>query len=315
MPTAKGSASKIQVDFESTFAADPGVPSGRVLPFNSCDLVATAATITPGTITGNRNPVQSARGNVSVDGSIVVPVDLNCFGFWLKGLLGAPTTTGASDPYTHTYKVGASIPSMVIEKMFTNISQYEKFNGCKINSMKLGFGGDGELVATLDIMGAKQTLSGTTYDSTPTAITLDRVSNFQAALKEGGSAISIVTAGEINFENGLDGGLYCVGGSGQRGDIPEGFVKVSGSITALFQDLTLLNKALAATESSMELTFTSGTHSLAIKIPELTYERTSPAIKTAGGLTVDMKFNGYYNNDGDATSMKVVLISSQASFV
>ena len=314
MATAKGSASAIQVDFETTFATDPASPVGRSLPFNSCDLAANAAIITPGTITGNRNPVQPARGNVSVDGSVVVPVDLNCFGFWLKGLLGAPTTTGASDPYTHVYKVGSSIPSMVIEKMLTDISQYEKFNGCKINSMKLGFGGDGELVATLDIMGAKQTLSGTTYDSTPTAIALDRVSNFQAALKEGGSTISIVTGGEISVENGLDGGLYCVGGGGQRGDIPEGFVKVSGSITALFQDLALLNKALAATESSLELTFTSGTHSLAIKIPELVYDRTSPAIKTAGGLTVDLKFSGYYNNDGDACAVKVTLVSSQASF-
>jgi hypothetical protein len=46
----------------------------------------------------------------------------------------------------------------------------------------------------------------------------------------------------------------------------------------------------------------------------LIYDRTSPAIKTAGGLTVDLKFVGFYNNDSDASALKVTLVSSQATF-
>jgi len=314
MPQAKGSLVKIQVDFETTFATDPGVPNGRLIAFNSCSIKQSAGVIIPATITGDRKATQPSRGNISIDGDLVIPLDSTPFLLMTKGLLGAPVTTGGGDPYTHTFKVGTSIPSMVIEKMFTDIVQYEKFNGCKVSAMKLTFGGDGELVSTFTIVGAKGAYSGTSYDSTPTSLgALDRLSNFQGVLKEGGSVISTVLGGEINFDNGLDTSQYCVGNNGARGDIPEGTTKVSGKITALFTDLALITKALNATETSLELTFTSGTHSLAIKVPELYYQRTSPEVPNALGLTLDLAFDGFYNNDADATPLKVVILSPVAA--
>jgi len=157
-------------------------------------------------------------------------------------------------------------------------------------------------------------MSGTSYDSTPTTILLNRISNFQAAIEEGGSSIAIVTKGEIELSNDLDGSLYCVGASGVRGDILEGVAKVSGTLTVLFQNLTMLNKAINGTESSLKITWTNGASSLALFVPEMIYERTSAVVKTKGGLTLDLKFEGYLNDGADATALKATLINTTASY-
>lgn len=226
----------------------------------------------------------------------------------------AGTLTAGVTAYSHVYKVGDTMPSLVIEQGFTDVAQYFLYNGCKIGKLGLSFGGDGELVASIDVMGAKETLATTSFDTTLTTMVFDRFANFQAAILEGGSAIANCTEASIDVEFGLDGNTYCIGGAGFRSDIAEGIVAASGSIKAMFQNAALLTKAMNGTESSLKITLTNGAHSLEILIPELVYERATPGIEGPAGVFVTLPFKGYYQNGADASVIKVTLINDVASY-
>ncbi|GBG57777.1 hypothetical protein SPFL3102_01496 [Sporomusaceae bacterium FL31] len=312
MTQAKGFMGRLCVDFESSFGTNPTTKAPKSLPFNNVEIVAKQALIDSATIQATRNPQKPGLGRVAVDGSITIPMDLNAIGYWFKGMFGSVVPTG-SGPYSHVWKAVNSQPSMVIEKGFTDINQYFIYNGCKINSFKLPFGGDGELVATAELMGATEMLSSTQY-AVPTVIALERVSNYQASLKEGGATVANVLSGELNIGFGLDGGQYTIGNSNCRGDIPEGILAITGTIKALFQDASLINKGINGTESSLELILENGTKSLSIKLPEIQYERTSPTITGPAGITLDLAFRGFYGNDPGNSAVIVTLVNQTPSY-
>lgn len=313
MPQARGRKAQLLLDYETTFGQDPATPVGIKMPFNTCGLRGVRNLIDDTVIRNTRNPAQPSRGNQNVEGDIVVPVDVIGIGYWLRAMFGAPTTTGTG-PYTHTFKPGDLQPSLVLAKEFTDIGQYLKYNGCKVSKMAVTFGGDGELTATFTIMGAKETIGVSSYDTTPTEITLTKFSHFQATIQEGGLACAIGTEVRLEVDFDLDGDQYVIGGGGIRGDIPEGMVKPSGSITALFQDATLLNKAVNGTESSLKVTLTSGTNSLEIFIPELIYEQQSPGIEGPRGIRIQLPFRGYYGDSTEAAVIQVKLSNSQPTY-
>lgn len=316
MGQARGYKGRLVVDFETTFGANPGVPAAKVLPINSYDVGIDRQMKQAQTLTGNRNPVQPFAGFTKLEGSAVVPLDLIAFGWWLKGMFGAPATTG-SGPYTHVFKVGDTQPSMVAEKKYDFMSsqKYVRQNGVKISTLGLKFGGDDELVANLGIIGAtEQAPSGTPYQASPTNVAFNRVSNFEAAITEGGSAIATVTEAEINVDFGLDAENFVIGGGGVLGDLPEGIAGVSGSITALFDSDALLTKALNSTESSLAITLTKATHSLKFEVPELLYSPKSPGITGPKGVKITLPFQGYYNDGAGASAFIATLINAQATY-
>lgn len=316
MAQARGYKSAVVVDFETVFGSDPAAPDGKILPINSYDVSASRALNTAATISGTRNPVQPFSGNTSVQGQAVVPVDLIAFGWWLKAMFGAPTTSGTTT-YTHVFKIGDTQPSMVVEKKFDFAASqtYMKQNGVKVSSLGLTFGGDGELVANLGIVGATEAApTGSPYDATPTAVSINRVNNFQAAILEGGSSIATVTECALNVDFGLDTSNYVIGGGGTLGDIPEGIVGVSGSVTALFSSTALLTKASALTESSLKITLTNSTHSLAFEVQELFYQLQTPAISGPQGVRVTLPFHGFFTNGAGSSAFIATLVNAQATY-
>lgn len=314
MAMAKGYLSQVAMDFETTFGADPGAPNGLAIPINTFDVKGSRNLNTAATITGNRNPVEPFVGNNSVTGNAVIPVDVLAMGYWLKAMFGAPTTTGTGT-YTHTFKVGTSQPSLVLEKKFaTATATYMKLNGCKVSRFGITAGGDAELTASVDIEGAKETVGTTAYDATLTAIALTRFNQFQAAIKEGGSTLSNCTNFAFDLAFNLDTDVYVIGGNGYRGDIPEGIVGVSGNLTALFENTTLLTKAINNTETSLEISFTNGTNVLRFTFPEVLLQMNTPGITGPQGVRIELPWQAYYGNHADATAVKVELINSQASY-
>lgn len=314
MAQARGYMGQLMLDFETAFGTNPATAAGKIMPFNSLELVGSQNLIDPATITGTRNPVEPGKGNLSVSGSLTVPMGLKDIGWWLKGMFGAPTTTGTTN-YTHKYKVGNTQPSLVVQKGFTDLGKYMLYNGVKIGTFKLAFGGDSELTASMDLVGATETIGTSTYDAAATSVQLQRLNNFQASIKEGGVSVANILSGEIDLDFGLDSTQYVIGKNGTLGDIPEGIIKVSGNIKALFTDTTLLEKGINNTESSLEVAFTiDANNSLTFTIPELIYERKTPPISGPSGVVVELNWKGYYTDGADASAMVVTLKNSVATY-
>jgi hypothetical protein len=389
MAQAKGAQTQVVIDFETTFGVDPLSPAGIVVPFNyPFELGGSRPLKDAGnTNRGRRDAGMPFYGQFDVKGGGTIPIDQIALGYWLRALLGAPTTgapasdtidnaaavdkvgdyvgipitghtfvagqpvtisgtsnydgihtiyskttneivvpavyvaetfagteTVVSGVYTHVFKPASAVESMVICKEYTNITQYSKMNGVKVNKFEMDFGGDGELTAKLDFIGGDEDLSGSAYDGSPTTLAFSRFHNMQATIKEGGLTVATVQSGKLAINNNLDDSCYVIDGSGgKRSDVPEGECTVSGSLKAMFADLGLLNKGLNGTESSLEIKFLSGLYSLTFALDEVLYEYKSPQI-LKGGIWVEPSFQGFYEDDADAAAITVTLVNNHASY-
>lgn len=323
MAIAKGAKGRLLIDFESIYGQDPTTKNAILVPFNSESIRASQNLTEPNTLRDNLNKVPPIVGNVDVGGDITIPLDLINIGYWLKALLNSPTTTGTDDgsggttaPYTHVFKVPSDdIPSLVIEKGFTNLGRYFKYNGCKINSFRLDFGGDGELTAGISIVGKDETSSSSSYSNSPTEENFIRLNNFQASILIDGAEEGSITSGSINITTNLDTSVFTIKDGGKRGVLPVGLFDVNGTLTAFFQDMTLLDKALNGTESSITVKFTKDADNyLQFDFPEVQFERTSPAIDGPAGIKVDLSWRAYYDDNSDATSLKVTLVNDKSAY-
>lgn len=313
MTWANGGLGRVAMGFETAFGVTPASPTAFNMPFNKSGMTGKETLNSSNTITGRRDPVAPFRGNKDVSGNLVVPVDARGSGHWLKAMFGVPTTTGTS-AYQHVYKVGNTQPSFYLEQGFTDVGQYFLYNGCKVSKAGFSFGGDGELTASIDVMGAKETLATSSVDSTLSTFGFDRFASFQAALKEGGATVANIIETSFDIDFGLDGSTYCIGGNGFRSAIAEGLIKVSGKIKAMFQDATLLNKAINGTESSLQITLTNGTSILDLLIQELVYERATPGIDGPQGIFVELPFQAYFDNGAGGSVVTATLTNDVATY-
>lgn len=316
MGTARGYKSQAVIDFETTFGEDPASPSGKIMPINSNNVSGSRNKNTANTIRGHRNPAAPFDGYVNVAGDIVAPVDALAFAFWLKAMFGAPTTTDNTDgTWTHVFKVGDVQPSLVVEKKFADaaaVIAYAKNNGCKIGSWNMEIGGDGELVSTFNITGAKETIGDTAYDASAADPGFDRFQIFDAALTEGGASSGIITSLDFTVDFGLDtdDNKRAIGGGAYLADIIEGILGISGNLSALFQNTDLLDKAQNSTETSLELSFTDGDNVLKVEFPEIQLAPSTPGIDGPQGVLLDLSWQGYYDDDTDESAVKVSLTNT-----
>lgn len=219
----------------------------------------------------------------------------------------------------HEFKVGSTQPSGSIELQFEDLEtpEYLQYLGCKAGTFGIAVSGEGnsELIGTINLVGASEAFDTDPFDATPTTISLARLNHFQAAILEGGSSLAIGTDLSINLDFGLDTSRYCIGGSGIRRSLPEGIIGVSGNIKTLFEDLTMINKAIAGTESSLKLTVTGSVTSVfELEMQELMYERNAPDVPGPVGLMADLNFQGYYENGAEASAIVARLINTVLSY-
>lgn len=310
---ARGYKSSMMVDFEASFGEAPKKKAGYVLPMNSNELVKNQTLIESDTITKTRNDSQPALGRVSVEGDIVMPADYVAIGYMLKALFGAPVTSGEEATKTHTFTVGDDQPSMIVEKGFPDLNKYIRYTGVKINIMKLEYGQDQEMTISYNVMGAAREQSGTAYTSSPTVVPLQRIAQNDAYIKIGGTESRIVKEGSIEINANLDGDQYVVGGGGVRGDIPEGIMKVNGTIKALFTDTEWLDKADNGESVPVEIGFkrADGT-TLSFTMPTVQFEPFDAPISGPAGVTVDVTWRAF---SADGTSIVTVVVkNNQVSY-
>lgn len=223
----KGYKAKLLVDFETTYGQEPGSKAAVQVPFDSFTVKGETGLVEYDTITGDRSRPKVDYGNEDVAGEVTVPLDARNVGYWLKALLGSPTTTG-SGPYTHVYKVGDTVPSMVMELQHVDRARYRRFVGAVVNELRLDTdaASEGGLQLVMGLMAAAATWETVVYDATPTTWTLERflarqVAEIPAATQIGGGGVgSSWSGGTITSVKSLvwhDSKLYA-GVLGSSGD-------------------------------------------------------------------------------------------------
>lgn len=316
-PAARGYRGEMLVGMETEFGKLPAGAAGWKIPFNTESLTISRAKNTAATLRGTRNPAEPFDGNTAVDGDLVVPVDTSTFGLWLSLLFGAPDSIeqeGDTGLYTHTFSSGEELPSFWVETMIaTQTPIYKRSLGCKISTLALQAGGDGELTATLGLMAASQTQESTAAVAAPEEMPFNRLANFQALLKVDGQVTGNAMSFSVNLNNGLDGEVRLLSGQGFRADLPEGLMGVSGTMDVMVTDGDLYAKALASTPLDLELSFAKGDESLTIKLPKVQLQVTGPVTDGPAGLKMTWNWQAYSVQPEDA-AMTVELVNTMPDY-
>ena len=317
-PWSVGSKTKTLIAFENIYGETPAEASSSAirLDINSNGVACSQSSTAPSTLRGNRNPVEPILGNNDVSGDIAVPLDYVSFGYWLKAAFGTPSSAaeGSAGKYKHVFKVSDSQPSFTLEKAFPGINTYLRDKGCKVSKLSLSVGGDGELVATVSVMGAKEEKATASMSESPVEPKFARAQNFQASAKLGGNVKGKLTSFSIDIDFGLDGDTYCIGGDGYREAICEGAITVSGTLEAFFDSMEYLDMAANNTATSAEIIFTGGDNSISLLLPELKFARTSPSIDGPGGIKQSLTYNAYYENSSQGSAVVVTLVNENTAY-
>jgi len=323
MTQQSGANAVIIFDTETTYKTTPGTPDAHVLPFVSESLRLSRGLVKSRTIRSNRNPQAPMRGNMNVAGDIAIELAPQ-YGKLFKHVFGSYGVAGAGAPYTHTYKIAALPVGMCVEKQFTDLAtdKYFRYNGCKVANFKLSAKTEGPVDGSLSLMGAKETISGATFDATATDNGHTPFDGFEGSLLQGGSPLAIATEIDFSLDNAPDGNTYVMDGTGQRRSLPEGAAMVSGNLKCLFEDDVLYALAVANTETTLALHFTkgagtgasAGNEKMSFYMDEMKFSPNSPVISGPTGLLVVLGFEAYLNVDADASALRMVLLSPIATF-
>lgn len=315
MAIAQGSQSEILLYDEDDYSVTPAYPDATKIYVLDSDLRQSQGLLDDPTLNNSRERGRPQRGNIDVSGNLRCLLTPELLPL-LRHALGKITTTGAAAPYTHEVKLGPLPTSFLIEKDFgRNIAgtgRWERMLGNRIASVEFNFPNEGYPEAVFGLVGAKSALASTQLDWTPTDYGYTPFPSYKAIISEDGVPIGNVTDASIRIDNDLDTGVYTLDGSAGRYSLPEGIVKISGKITVLFEDASLLKKAINDTASSLTIEFmlgngtgTPGNEYMALKVHNLVYGRTSPTISGPKGIRVEMPFTAYKEGTQSAFSILI----------
>lgn len=289
MSFAQGSRSGLSYVVESSFGVTPSTPSMIAIPYNSQSLNLTKETLESEEIREDRQITESRHGNRQIGGDIAVELRAADVDDLLESaFFGAFTTAGV-------LKVGTTPQYLTIEDRATDISQYRVFTGCACSSMSMSIAPNQMAQTTFSMIGKDMEISGTSLDASPTAVSgNDPFDAYSGTITEGGSAIAIVTSLEFTIENGMNPTF--VVGSATTPQLEYGRARVSGTVTAYFQDAALINKFVNETESDIVFALTDGTNTYTFDFHKVKYNGADVPTEGEGSRTISLPFIALYDS-------------------
>lgn len=295
--SATGANARYRVKKETTFGT---AATGNYwnMPFEApADLGSDQPLITDNLLGQGRDPLDPSYDAITVAGNVGVPVDLRYFGIWLQHLFGAPVTTDETTHKKHVFSSGAAaLPSFSHEIAHGDINQFFMETGVMADKLALNFTRTGQAAATISLIGQKEAIAGATGAGTPAGLTLERFSQFQGTITDGGSPLASVLAASLNYSNGLSPSLV-VGNNGLIDGIDPGVAALTGTIQMRFRNLTMLNKAIAGTPVDLGIAYTmTADKNLAFEAPRIFLPKPKVVIQGQGGVDVTFNLQGAYDS-------------------
>lgn len=247
MARAQGARARMALAFETTYGTPPGSGYTR-MPFASATLGAEQPLLNSELLGYGRDPLAPIKDAVTADGDVVMPIDAEAFGFWLKAAFGAPTTTGSSPgPYTHTFQSGSwTLPSVAIETAMPEVPRYAMYSGVVLDQLSWQMQRSGLLTATARLVAQGETVATTSGAGTPAELDLIRFGHFNGSIKRNGTALGNVISTEITYANNLDR-IETIRADGMIDGADPSIAALTGRTEVRFADSTLVSQAISGT--------------------------------------------------------------------
>ena len=299
MAFAQGSRSSLSYIVESTFGT---TPAGNFtnLPFSTHSLNLTKDRVAGNDIQADRMPRVDRHGNRQVAGDIVVDLrdaDYDAF------LESAMLNTWA----TNVLKVGTTPKFFSIEDYAADIDQARVFTGMSVSSMAISLAPNQMVTTTFGMVGKDMTISGTekTQDAASGAAPFDAYSGDISIGNVGaGSAVAIVTGLDFTLSNSF--APTFVIGDDSAPSLEYGRAEVEGTLTAYFEDASLINRFLNETETEIEVSVDdpTGGNSYTFLFPRVKINSADVGVDGPTSRMISMSFVALYDST-EETNLKI----------
>jgi len=293
MTIATGSRHNLSYVLETTFGTTPTNPSFTPIRHTGTTLGLSKDSIESEELREDRQVAHYRHGNKSVTG------DVN-FELSYGGLDDLLQATLCGTWATNVLLAGTTRRSFTVERHHQDIGKFLRSTGCQFNTMSLSVAPNSMVTGSFGVIGSGFSSSGTaltnaTYSAESTTAPFD---SFTGAITEGGSAIAIITALELNIDNGMEA-LYVVGSSDTL--LPSiGKSMVTGSVTAYFENTTLMDKFVNETTSALQFTLTDALgNDYIVLLPKVKYNSGNPEVSGPGAITLTLDYVSLFNSASD----------------
>ena len=304
MARAQGARSLMAAAFETTYGTAPA--SGYMqMPFASTSLGAEQPLLGSELLGYGRDPLAPIKDAVTADGDVVVPIDAEAFGFWLKAAFGAPTTTGTTNK-THTFTSGNwALPSMSIETAMPEVPRFAMYSGCVLDQLSWQMQRSGLLTASAKLIAQGEAIATSSAAGTPTGWNLQRFGHFNGAIKRNGTPLGNIVSADITYANNLDR-VETIRSDGRIDGADPSIAALTGKIDVRFADMTLMDQALNGAASSLEFSYTiSANVSLTITAHAVYLPRPRAEIQGPQGIQASFNWQAAF----DATAGRMCTIT------
>ncbi len=241
MARAQGARAQMALAYETVYGTPP-VGGFTKMPFASMSLGSEQPLLNSELLGYGRDPLAPIKDAVTADGDVMVPIDAEAFGFWLKAAFGDPITSGAG-PHTHEFRSGSwTLPSMSIETAMPEVPRYAMYSGCVLDQLSWQVQRSGLLTATARLVAQGESIATSTAAGTAAELGLKRFGHFNGAISRNGSALGNVVSAEITYANNLDR-IETIRSDGKIDGADPSIAALTGRIEVRFADSTLVTQA------------------------------------------------------------------------
>lgn len=289
MANASGSNHGMAYVAEVTYGVTPATPAFKPLRNTGTTLALSKDPIQSEEIRSDRQIACFRHGNRQVGGNVNYELSFTDFDDMLEAALCG---TWAADEL----KAGTTRRSFTIERNFADIATRIRYTGCEINSLSITVAPNAVVSGVIGVMGKEQdpsnaTIAGATYATAQGGCPFD---SFSGTILEDNTPIAIVTQIELNIDNGITPNFVI--GSKTTTDTSIDRSNVSGTVTAYFASVDLLNKFVNETASSLEFSLVNEAgDTLTFILPNIKYNGGQPDVSGTGAVTIALPFQALYS--------------------
>jgi len=309
MAFAQGSRSRLAFGVESTFGS--AASSYTNLPFNTHSLNLSKERVAGNEIQPDRMPRVDRHGNRSVAGDITVDLRDSAYDDFLESAM-------LSTFSTNVLKVGTTPKFLTLEDYAADIdddvggASSRLFTGCTVSTMNVSMAPNQMVSATFGMVGKDMTISdaektvvaagvGEPFDAYSGSLLVADVDGIGAA-----SALSTVTSVDFTVTNSF--APTFVVGSDSAPQLEFGRAEIEGTITAYFENATLVNRFLDETESAIQVSVAEGTTTgdnvMTFLFPRVKFNAADIPVDGPTSRIVTLPFVALYD-DTELTNLKI----------
>lgn len=299
MPFAQGSRSSLSYITEVTFGTTP-VGDFINLPFSTHSLNLTKDRVAGNDIQADRMPRVDRHGNRQVAGDIDVDLrDGDYDPFLEAAMLNAWST--------NVLKVGTTPKFFSVEDYAADIDQARLFTGLTVSTMGVSLAPNQMVTTTFGMVGKDMTISGTqkTQTASSGAAPFDSYSgDIAIGNVASSSAVAIVTGLDFTLTNSF--APTFVIGDDSAPSLEYGRAEVEGTLTAYFEDASLINRFLNETESELEVSVNDPTaaNAYTFLFPRIKINSADVGVDGPTSRIISMSFVALYDAT-EATNLKI----------